>query len=131
MTAGIQHCWASQQWHPSPWWRRRIDYVAQAAEFCGQPESITSAATRRAISAAHPQKISLRELLQLLAARQGNRPTFLPIPWRLMYAGLKSLETLGLPAPFRSDSLIGIVFQNPAPQFDLPEIPRVTFRPFV
>ena len=47
-----------------------------------------------------------------------------------MHAGLKTLEMLGLPAPFRSDSLIGIVFQNPAPQFGLPEIPSVTFRPY-
>ncbi|EDY18259.1 NAD-dependent epimerase/dehydratase [Chthoniobacter flavus Ellin428] len=83
-----------------------------------------------AISAAHPEKISLRSLLQRMADKQGNRPTFVPIPWRLMHAGLKALETLGLPAPFRSDSLIGIVFQNPAPEFALPELPQVTFRPF-
>ncbi|MEP6671446.1 MAG: NAD(P)-dependent oxidoreductase [Chthoniobacter sp.] len=84
----------------------------------------------RAVSAAHPQKHSLRGLLQLLASKQGNQPTFVPIPWRLMYAGLKTLETLGLPAPFRSDSLLGIVFQNPAPQFALSEVPGMTFRPF-
>ena len=84
----------------------------------------------RAISAASPQKYSFRTLLQHLARRKGRSPLFVPIPWRLMYAGLKTLETLHLPAPFRSDSLIGIVFQNPAPQFDLPEIPRMTFRPF-
>jgi hypothetical protein len=84
----------------------------------------------RALSAAHPEKHSLRNLLQHLAEQQGNRPTFVPIPWRLMYAGLKTLETLGLPAPFRSDSLIGIVFQNPAPDFDLSEVPGIRFRPF-
>jgi len=84
----------------------------------------------RAISAAHPEKISLRGLLQRMADKQGNRPIFVPIPWRLMHAGLKTLETLGLPAPFRSDSLIGIVFQNPAPEFALPELPGTTFRPF-
>jgi nucleoside-diphosphate-sugar epimerase len=84
----------------------------------------------RAITAAHPQPHSLRGLLQQLAAKQDRHPTFMPIPWRLMHAGLKTLETLGLPAPFRSDSLIGIVFQNPAPQFDLPELPAMTFRPF-
>jgi len=84
----------------------------------------------RAISAAHPEKHSLRDLLQLLAGKQHRWPHFVPIPWRLMYAGLKTLETLGLPAPFRSDSLIGIVFQNPAPDFDLPELPGTTFRPF-
>lgn len=85
----------------------------------------------RAISAAHPQKHSLRNLLQLLARKQHRRPHFLPIPWWLMFAGLKTLETVGLPAPFRSDSLIGIVFQNPAPDFELPEFPWINFRPFV
>ncbi|HSI14999.1 MAG TPA: NAD(P)-dependent oxidoreductase [Chthoniobacter sp.] len=84
----------------------------------------------RAISAAHPEKRSLRSLLQLLAEKQGLRPIFIPIPWRLLHLGLTTLETLGLPAPFRSDSLIGIVFQNPAPDFALPEFPGMTFRPF-
>jgi len=87
-------------------------------------------AASRAISAAHPEKRSLRSLLQLLAEKQGHRPTFIPIPWRLLHLGLKTLETLGLPAPFRSDSLIGIVFQNPSPDFALPEFPGMTFRPF-
>jgi len=85
----------------------------------------------RAISAAHPQKHSLRNILEGFARRQNRRPVFVPVPWPLIYVGLKTLETLHLPAPFRSDSLIGIVFQNPAPQFDLPEIPGMTFRPYV
>jgi hypothetical protein len=84
----------------------------------------------RPISAAHPQKHSLRSLLQILAQRQDKRPFFVPIPWRLMHAGFSILETLGLPTPFRSDSLIGIVFQNPAPEFGLPEMPQIAFRPF-
>jgi nucleoside-diphosphate-sugar epimerase len=85
----------------------------------------------RAISAAHPQKHSLRSLLEGFASRQGRRPLFVPVPWPFIYAGLKTLEMLRLPVPFRSDSLIGIVFQNPSPKFDLPEIPRITFRPYV
>jgi nucleoside-diphosphate-sugar epimerase len=84
----------------------------------------------RPIAAAHPQKYSLRSLLQILAERQNKRPIFIPVPWRLMHLGLSTLETLGLRAPFRSDSLIGIVFQNPAPEFGLPELPQITFRPF-
>jgi len=87
-------------------------------------------AVARAISAAHPQGHSLRRLLEGFARKQDRRPLFVPIPWPLVYAGLKTLEALGLPVPFRSDSLIGIVFQNPAPQFALPEIPRITFRPY-
>ena len=103
------------------------DDLAQLVLALSQPHA---AHIPRAISAAHPQKHSFRELLQLLARKQHRRPYFIPIPWRLMYAGLRTLEAIGLPAPFRSDSLIGIVFQNPAPEFGLPELPWVTFRPF-
>ena len=85
----------------------------------------------RAISAAHPEGIPFRQLLQMLAQRQGRRPVFMPVPWRLIHAGLKTLEALRLPAPFRSDSLIGLVFQNPSPDFSLPEMPQISFRPFV
>ena len=85
----------------------------------------------RAIAAAHPERHSLRSLLEGFARRHGRQPLFVPVPWPLIYAGLKALETLGLPVPFRSDSLIGIVFQNPAPKFELPEIPRISFRPYV
>jgi nucleoside-diphosphate-sugar epimerase len=84
----------------------------------------------RAISAAHPQKHSLRSLLEGFARAQNRHPLFVPVPWPLIYVGLKTLEMLGLPVPFRSDSLIGIVFQNPAPQFDLPEFPGIKFRPY-
>jgi nucleoside-diphosphate-sugar epimerase len=83
-----------------------------------------------AISAAHPQKHPLRSLLEGFARKHDRHPFFVPVPWPLVLAGLKTLEAFGLPTPFRSDSLIGIVFQNPAPQFDLPEIPRITFRPY-
>jgi nucleoside-diphosphate-sugar epimerase len=85
---------------------------------------------RRPISAAHPGKRSLRSLLESLAKKHGREPRFVPVPWRLIYFGLRMLETLGLPAPFRSDSLLGIVFQNPAPDFNLPEMPEINFRPF-
>ena len=76
----------------------------------------------RAISAANPEKISLRELLEKIARRYGRKPLFIGIPWRLLLAALRTAEWLNLPAPFRSDSLIGIVYQNPAPDFSLPDM---------
>jgi nucleoside-diphosphate-sugar epimerase len=85
---------------------------------------------RRVISAAHPQKISLRSLLEKIAARHGRKPVFIPVPWRLLFVGLKTLEALHCPSPFRSDSLIGLVFQNPSPDFSLPEFPAISFQPF-
>ena len=84
----------------------------------------------RAISAANGEQNSLRSLLSKIAVKHGRRPFFIPVPWRLILAGLKTLEFLHLPAPFRSDSLIGFIFQNPAPDFRLPELPELAFRPF-
>lgn len=69
------------------------------------------------ISAANPEKVALRDIIRRIAARKGRSVHFIPVPWRLIYAGLKVLEMLRLPAPFRSDSLIGMVYQNPAPDF--------------
>jgi nucleoside-diphosphate-sugar epimerase len=82
------------------------------------------------MAAASSQAIPFRELLRRLAARNGrNPPIFVPIPWPLILAGLKTMERLGLNPPFRSDSLTGFVFQNPRPNFEAAH--QITsFRPF-
>ena len=84
----------------------------------------------RPISAANGEKNSLRSLLEKVAHKHGRDPIFIPVPWQLIFAGLKTLEFCKLPTPFRSDSLTGFVFQNPAPDFSLPEIPEISYRPF-
>jgi len=70
------------------------------------------------VSAAAAEAIPFRELLRRIAARHGRKPLLVPVPWRLILAGLKAMERLGLNPPFRSDSLTGIVFQNPEPSFE-------------
>ena len=81
------------------------------------------------VAAASGEAIPFRELLRRVAARHGRKPVFVPVPWRLILAGLKAIERVGLNPPFRSDSLTGFVFQNPAPRFDAAH--RITtFRPF-
>jgi nucleoside-diphosphate-sugar epimerase len=81
------------------------------------------------LSAASGQPIPFRDLLLRLAARHGRKPLLIPIPWPLILAALKSLEALGLNPPFRSDSLTGFIFQNPAPDFSRAH--HITsFRPF-
>lgn len=95
-------------------------------ELCAGP--IPSPA--RAISAANGEKIPFRELLRRIAARLGKQVSFIPVPWPLILGGIKTMEALHLPSPFRSDSLIGIVFQNPAPDFTMPEGVKTSFRPF-
>lgn len=79
---------------------------------------------------AHEKGRTLRQLLTELAATHRNKVTFVPVPWRMVWLGLKMLETLHLPAPFRSDSLIGLIYQNPAPSFELAKSLQAECRPF-
>ncbi len=72
---------------------------------------------RNPITLAHVQSWTLRQMLSELAAVQGRRVTFVPVPWRAVWLTLKILETLKLPAPFRSDSLISLIYQDTAPSF--------------
>jgi len=81
------------------------------------------------LSAASSEPIPFRDLLRRIAARHGRNPLFIPVPWQLILAGLKSLEALGLNPPFRSDSLTGFIFQNPSPDFTLAH-QFAYFRPF-
>lgn len=86
--------------------------------------------TTQPVTLAHEKGWPLRGLLEHLAVALEKKVTFIPIPWRLAWLGLKSLETVGLPAPFRSDSLIGLIYQHPAPSFDLARALHAECRPF-
>jgi hypothetical protein len=82
------------------------------------------------VAAAEGEGIAFRELLRGLAGRHGRSPLFVPVPWPLILAGLKMMEGVGLNPPFRSDSLTGFVFQNPAPDFSAAHS-IASFRKFV
>jgi nucleoside-diphosphate-sugar epimerase/choline dehydrogenase-like flavoprotein len=79
---------------------------AVAGEFAG-----------RVLTVAHSKPWPIRDLILRLAQEQGRKIRFLPVPWRLVYGGLKSAESLGVRMSFRSDSLKSMVYQNPAPDF--------------
>jgi nucleoside-diphosphate-sugar epimerase len=67
------------------------------------------------LTAAHERRWAFRELLLEIARGLGKKPTFVPLPWRLAWAGLKSAEACGLRLNFRSDSLVSLMYQNPNP----------------
>jgi len=59
----------------------------------------------------------MRDLLAELARRQGRHPTFVPVPWQPVWAGLRLAEIAHLPVPYRSDSVVSLVYQDPHPDF--------------
>lgn len=72
---------------------------------------------REPISVAHPASLTFCEVLTGIAAKRKLRRMFLPVPWSFAMAGLKLAEACGIPLPFRSDSLTGLVHGNRAVVF--------------
>lgn len=73
--------------------------------------------TEQALTVAHPQGLPFRDLIQQIARRQNREVTLVAVPWRLIFCALKLAEAAGKPLAFRSDNVLGLVFQNPAPDF--------------
>jgi hypothetical protein len=67
--------------------------------------------------------------MQLLAQSAGSKPSFVSIPWPLVYQGLKLTEAVGLKLGFRSDSVIGLVRYNRHPDLNA-SLLGVSPRPF-
>jgi nucleoside-diphosphate-sugar epimerase len=65
------------------------------------------------ISLAHPDKVTLVELMNAFAADENRRRRFVPVPWQLVYSALKTGEFMRLRLPFRADSLLGLVHTAP------------------
>ena len=82
------------------------------------------------ITIAHERGWELRDILAHMAQALGRRITFVPVPWQLVWLALKSLELAGARPKFRSDSLIGLVYQNPRPSFALVKSLGFECRPF-
>ncbi|MGO9586195.1 MAG: NAD-dependent epimerase/dehydratase family protein [Limisphaerales bacterium] len=84
----------------------------------------------RILSAAHERPWEFRELLLEIARGLDKKITFVPLPWWLVWAGLKSAETCGLRLNFRSDSLVSLMHQNPNPDFSANAQAGLICRPF-
>ena len=60
----------------------------------------------RILTAANEQPLAFKQVLLEIARALGKKPKFIPLPWRLVWAGLKMAELCGLKLNFRSDSLL-------------------------
>jgi nucleoside-diphosphate-sugar epimerase len=66
------------------------------------------------MSVAQPSRVTLRDLLGALAAEEGRRCRFVPVPWQPIYWLLRGCELVRLRLPFRADSLLGLIHTAPS-----------------
>ncbi len=69
----------------------------------------------RLVAAAHPEPLSLRQVLAAIASAAGRTPRFVPVPALPTLAGIRLLESAGFTLPFASDGLTSILHANPLP----------------
>jgi len=84
----------------------------------------------RILTAAHEQPWPFKQLLLEIARGLDRKVKFIPLPWRLVWAGLKTAEACGLRLNFRSDSLASLMHQNPKPDFSPNIVAGLMCRPF-
>ena len=111
----------------------QIQFLVHAEDLCGFIQkfaagNITMAAP--VLTAANEQPWPFKKLLREIARRQNKKIKFIPLPWRLVWAGLKAAEICGLKPAFRSDSLVSLMHQNPAPDFSASAAAGLVCRPF-
>jgi len=73
----------------------------------------------RPVLLASSQPNSLRNFIDFIAPAGVARKIYFPIPWWLAWLPMRMAEFFRLPLPFRSDSLIGLRFQNETPLKDV------------
>lgn len=88
------------------------------------------AAPKTPVTVAHEQPWTFRQLLEAIARARGKKLSFVPVPWRLVWAGIKGAELCRVPLNFRSDSLVSLVYQNPHPSFAEQRELKIARRPF-
>ena len=118
---------------PSLWGGRQVQYLVHVEDLgnlvlgCLNGQVPQGAGV---LSIAHEQGWELKQILLSIASAMRKRVTLMPVPWRLVWLGLKALELANIPTEFRSDSLLGMVYQNPNPSFALLKSLGFQCRPF-
>jgi nucleoside-diphosphate-sugar epimerase len=66
---------------------------------------------------AYPELLTFRKILERLAEQAGRKPRFFSVPGWAPLAGLRGAELLKISLPFKSDSLVSLLHQDPSPMF--------------
>jgi nucleoside-diphosphate-sugar epimerase len=98
----------------------QIQFLVHQEDLCGFIERVAEGKTSiepRLLTAANERPWPFKQLLLEIARGLGKKTKFIPLPWRLVWASLKTAELCGLKLNFRSDSLVSLMHQNPSPDF--------------
>jgi len=99
------------------------DFIVRCADGTVKPPG-------KPVTIANEQPWTFRQILEEIARARGKKLTFLPFPWRLVWAAIKTAELMSLRLNFRSDSLVGLMYQNPSPEFGPQLELKIACRPF-
>lgn len=112
----------------------QIQFLVHSDDLCAFIEKFAAGTIEispRILTAANEKPWRFKDLItEVVRAQQGKNPTFIPVPWRLVWLALKSAEACGLRPNFRSDSLVSLMYQNPAPDFSANAGADLLCRPF-
>ena len=89
------------------------DLAAGVVDYC----QVSAEAPIEAQITAYPELLTFREILEHLAEQAGRNPRLFSFPGWAPLAGLRCAEFLKIPLPFKSDSLVSLLHQDPSPTF--------------
>ena len=89
------------------------DLAAGVVDYC----QVSAESPLEAQITAYPELLTFRTILEGLAKQAGRNPRFISVPGWAPLAGLRGAEFFKIPLPFKSDSLVSLLHQNPAPTF--------------
>ncbi len=111
----------------------QIQFLVHQEDLCAFIEKVAAGKIEippRVLTAANAEPWPFKKLLLEIARGQNKKIKFIPLPWRLIWLGIKSAEVCGLRLNFRSDSLVSLMHQNPAPDFSTNAEAGLVCRPF-
>ena len=89
------------------------DLAAGVVDYC----QVSAESPLEAQITAYPELLTFRTILEGLARQAGRNPRFISVPGWALLAGLKGAELLKIALPFKSDSLVSLLHQDPNPMF--------------
>lgn len=82
------------------------------------------------ITVANATPVAFRDIMIAIGKHFNRKVTPIPLPWRLIWVGLRGAELAKIPLGLRSDSLVSLVNQDTLPVLNAPELLAVNCRAF-